>query len=378
VTKLHAHVYKGAMLSAVLKKRADASGPVAAAAKPQAAANRGSRLIVRNLPWDAGEQDLRALFLPFGPIHAVHVPSTTAEDGTPRGRGFAFVWMLSKADAARALAGVNGTKVRAGLAARLAEEKNKKKKDARLERKKEGAEGDADDAAAKERVVAVDWALSKDRWEEEKTKAEEAGEDTEMDEAEASGSGSGSSSSSEEGDSDDEDGGLGVDDEDSDQDADSGSDDDDERDEADAEAPVKPTLPQTDVGTTLFVRNVPYEATEDDLRQLYALHRAYIARSDPSLQLQDLRSPPLRPDHPRARDGARPRHRLRVLLEQGGRRSGTRVLRRAQGGHRARRAGGEEEPVQAAVAAHAGPVVDSGPDACTRWPYPRPRARGHA
>ena len=40
-----------------------------------------------------------------------------------------------------------------------------------------------------------------------------------------------------------------------------------ERDE-DEEAPVKPTLPDTDVGTTLFIRNVPYDATEDELRTL--------------------------------------------------------------------------------------------------------------
>lgn len=261
VSKLHAHVYKGAMLSAVLKKRADASIAVTSA-KPKAA-SRASRLIVRNLPWDAGEQDLRALFLPFGPIHSVHVPS---EVETGRGRGFAFVWMLSKADAAKALEGVNGTKVRGGLAARITEDKQKRKKDARLERKKEGGEGEGveEEAAAKERVVAVDWALSKDRWQEEKTKLDkEGGQDAEMDEA----SGSGSSASSDEDDEDREDG-LGVDDDEaSDQDA--GSDDEDDEDgRDDDDAPIKPLLPQTDVGTTLFVRNVPYEASEDDLRQL--------------------------------------------------------------------------------------------------------------
>ena len=50
-------------------------------------------------------------------------------------------------------------------------------------------------------------------------------------------------------------------------------DDDDESEhsgEEDGEDAPKdrPALPQTDVGTTLFIRNVPYDATEDDLRTL--------------------------------------------------------------------------------------------------------------
>ena len=38
--------------------------------------------------------------------------------------------------------------------------------------------------------------------------------------------------------------------------------------EEDDQRPVKPQLPQTDEGTTLFVRNIPFDATEDDLRTL--------------------------------------------------------------------------------------------------------------
>jgi nucleolar protein 4 len=33
--------------------------------------------------------------------------------------------------------------------------------------------------------------------------------------------------------------------------------------------PMKPQLPQTDTGTTLFIRNIPFIATEDELRALY-------------------------------------------------------------------------------------------------------------
>jgi nucleolar protein 4 len=230
------------------------------------------------------EQDLRALFLPFGPIYSVHIPTSALTEGEStdgdgaqtqakrRGRGFAFVWMLSKADAAKALEGVNGTTVRAGLAARLAEEKQMKKKDVRLERKNESVK-DGDDAeivaGSKERVVAVDWALSKDRWEEEKTRLEEeAVEDVEMNDAGSSESDLSDSSSED----DEDDHGLGIDDdEDSEEDENADSEDEEDERDDDDEAPVKPQLPQTDVGTTLFVRNVPYEATEDELRHLWVL-----------------------------------------------------------------------------------------------------------
>ena len=45
-------------------------------------------------------------------------------------------------------------------------------------------------------------------------------------------------------------------------------DDDSQPRSDDEEEPVKPTLPPPETGNTLFVRNVPFEATEDDLRTL--------------------------------------------------------------------------------------------------------------
>ena len=99
MTKLHAHVFKGALLSVTLKKRLDAvakpprrpAAPPTSTATPTTAAplaasvagrpagpapSRASRLIVRNLPFDVTEQDLRAVFLPYGPIYAIHIPTT--------------------------------------------------------------------------------------------------------------------------------------------------------------------------------------------------------------------------------------------------------------------------------------------------------------
>ncbi|EIW75494.1 hypothetical protein CONPUDRAFT_147133 [Coniophora puteana RWD-64-598 SS2] len=393
VNKLHAHIYKGALLSVVLKKRLDTVSTTAQPAvsssssktiayqltpgdaepsAPTPAPSRASRLIVRNLPFDISTQDLRALFLPYGPIHSIDLPlaapspstssptksrtkakpkeasddsSDDSEDDahesdgdnddesvkeeqeqqdeafpsapapakSARSKGFAFVWMLSRPDAQKALDALNGTRVRAGLAQDLARGKQMRKKDRREEekrkrgvvgvKKEEGAEGgveevkeeegekDAMDVDEKEeeggkgkpgeRTIAVDWALSKGRWEEEKARlevnAEEQG-DVEMEPA-ASGSESGSSGSESDSDGEDveedEDDELGVhdghsgseDEEDEDED---GEDEDDEDARSDGGAQQsRPQLPSTDVGTTLFVRNIPFEATEDELRTLF-------------------------------------------------------------------------------------------------------------
>ncbi|KAJ6547176.1 hypothetical protein B0H19DRAFT_1164315 [Mycena capillaripes] len=298
VGKLHAHVFKGNLLSVTLKKRLDTlAKPVAKlgkAAKAAATPSHASRLIVRNIPFNATEQDLRAVFLPYGPVYSIHIPPAdskgkkpeTEAPGPARTKGYAFVWMLSKKDAERAIEGCNGMTVRAGLAEGMVSDKQKKKKQRRVEMKmkmkdagaaqEEEDEEEADDKRAMERVIAVDWALSKDKWKEEKAKMGLG--DVEMNDASGSGSGSGSSdsdsnsSSSEDSDddsdddSDESDGHMGVHEgEDTDDDGSSGEEDDDE----DLRTPIKPQLPPPEDGTTLFVRNVPFTATEDELRTLF-------------------------------------------------------------------------------------------------------------
>lgn len=258
------------------------------------APSHANRLIVRNLPFTTTEQDLRSIFLGYGPIYSINVPFQTSPNSNGSkemvkseeeqaqsntvlklNKGFAFIWFYSRKDAEKAMEGINGTVVHAGAAEELVKGKQKKKKEKRLERKlaaaqkekerreeDDDAEGDEngereDETHKSERVVAVDWALSKDRWEEEKAKMEEKLQS----EGEEGGSGSGSESEDE---SDEEDGGLGIHDDESNE---SGSgESEDERGEDDK--PVKPQLPQTDVGTTLFIRNVSYDATEDELRTL--------------------------------------------------------------------------------------------------------------
>ncbi|KAH8103307.1 RNA-binding domain-containing protein [Cristinia sonorae] len=316
VNKLHAHVFKGSLLSVTLKKRLDGlAKPIAKAALKKLkqesteetsasssksvvpAPSRASRLIVRNLPWNITEQDLRSVFLPYGPIHSIHIPLAPPKesevkpegDAKPRQKGYAFVWMLSKKDAEKAVEGANGTKVSAGMADALVRDKQKKKKLRREEKKikeiekarkekaaketKEGGEdeeeGDEEQSegeveeVASERVIAVDWALSKEKWEEAKTKMqEEEYEQASGEEDEEKVSGSGEEDSGDESDSH-----IGVHEgDDSD-----GSEDDDDDDKMDVDEPPtgRPTLPPPETGTTLFVRNVPFEATEEELRTTF-------------------------------------------------------------------------------------------------------------
>jgi nucleolar protein 4 len=276
VKKLHAHIFKGSIISATLKKRVDnfqkpiaststhassSSSPTKPESNPKTAPSRANRLIVRNLPFDIKEEDIKATFLPYGPIHSIDIPKT--EEG--RVKGFAFVWMMSKGDAQRALEKCNGTKIRAGVAEQLVQAKQKKKKQVRIEERisKEKArkeqERAEEEVAGVERVIAVDWSLSKDRWEEEKAKMDVDG-DSEMGEDDSENE----DGSESEGDSGSESGS--VEEEDSGESSAGGSDEEDE--EAEGEKPQKPQLPIPEAGTTLFVRNIPFEATDDELRVL--------------------------------------------------------------------------------------------------------------
>ena len=214
------------------------------------------------------------MFLPYGPIYSIHIPSSAqvpveaSEKSDGRGNkntkaGFAFVWMLSKKDAERAIEGCNGMIIKAGMADGMVSDKQKRKKQRREEKKqsiKVEDEGDVvkvDDKSklAAERVIAVDWALSKGKWEEEKAKMVKEDDDVKAE----SDSSADESSESESSESDDSDLDHAID----------GSGDGGEPEDDDDDTEVKPArsqLPPPEMGTILFVRNVPFTATEDDLR----------------------------------------------------------------------------------------------------------------
>jgi nucleolar protein 4 len=232
---------------------------------------------VRNLPFDITEQDLRAIFLPYGPVHSIHIPTGKADDDgkKAKAKGFAFVWMLSKKDAEIALEKCNGMAVRAGIAEVMATDKQKKKKVRREEKKRQEAVKVEDDEKGKEdqdtpteeRVIAVDWALSKEKWQEEQAKMD-VDDEGDADTASVKSEDASDSESDEESD-DDENLGVHVE---SGEEQDTSDDEDDLDTEAGEEKPAKPQLPPPETGTTLFVRNVPFAATEDELRTLYVLY----------------------------------------------------------------------------------------------------------
>ena len=65
-------------------------------------------LFVGNMSFQTTEADLTALFRPFGQVGRVHI-ATDRETG--RARGFAFVEMPIDAEAAKAIAGLDGKEV---------------------------------------------------------------------------------------------------------------------------------------------------------------------------------------------------------------------------------------------------------------------------
>ncbi|KAG8221477.1 hypothetical protein J3R82DRAFT_1690 [Butyriboletus roseoflavus] len=297
VSKLHAHVFKGSLLSVTLKKRLDNLAKTSIKKTTSGTTpSRASRLIVRNLPFDVTEQDLRAIFLPYGPIHSVHIPLAEVDDVKseddaetkglskgPRSKGFAFVWMLSKKDAESALEKCNGVKVVAGMASDIVSDKQKRKKQRREDKKRQNIkteDGKGEEAVeepeqigsgGKVRVIAVDWALSKERWVKEKAKlgevADEVENEVEMVDAESD------TSAGEDSEAGSEHEQLGLHKESSGDE--SGEDEDEDEDtvpperDSDDGLPQKPQLPHTNTGSTLFIRNIPFTATEDEIRTLF-------------------------------------------------------------------------------------------------------------
>lgn len=297
VSKLHAHQFKGAQLSVGLKKRLEGALRLEQHMRPdtlkkhqsmkqkieelngqawnvnqnRAGLSRESRVIIRNLPFDITLEDLRAIFLPYGPIYDITVPTKQSEgeeSKPPRGRGFAFVWFVSRADAARAIEAVNGVSLRHGAAEQAALKKAKGKKGREVAKE---ALDKVQASAQPARPVAVDWSLSQKDWlaraEEEPTEEPEStqtptkrprseGDDEDVSQEENSSSDSGDSDSDSDSDS-----------ESSDANTEPESDDEDEQADESSKPPNK--LATTDTGTILFIRNLPYQATEQELKDLF-------------------------------------------------------------------------------------------------------------
>jgi nucleolar protein 4 len=238
--------------------------------KAESKRKRTSRVIIRNLSFHATERHVRsAMEASFGPVASIDLPTVPVlpsedvdnkkDDGgkgkqrrplvLPRHRGFAFVTFASAADARKAVAGSSG-------------------------------EGGAE-VKIKNRPVAIDFSVSKmehrriakegeeKREEEDKSDSESVAEEEEVEGGECK-------------DEDDEE--VGSEDEDDGSDSDSdGDDDDDDEEEDDGDgkseaedvedddataAPAREHDP-TEARRTLFLRNVPFDATRHDVFDLF-------------------------------------------------------------------------------------------------------------
>lgn len=219
---------------------------------------------MRNLHFAIISIDLFAAFSPCGAIQSIDIPI----DNHGKGRGFAFVWFIHQKSAELALKRINGKLLYPGFGAERIKEGGEGKKQTRQRLKKEGEE-----LKDQGRPVAVDWAVSKDQFE---NAQQQAG-----DEKAASSSSNSNDTKADvvqevSGDSSEEDFSAIEDnpiEEDSDEEV--GEDYDGDSDitpvqESEEENSVTDNnkQKQKDVGTTLFVRNVQFEATEDELYTL--------------------------------------------------------------------------------------------------------------
>ena len=195
-------------------------------------AKQPPKLIVRNLPWTIKQpKQLEKLFLSYGKVKQAYIPRKSG--GLLA--GFGFVLMRGRANAEKAIAGVNGKEV----------------------------DG---------RTIAVDWAVKKEDY--EKGVAEE--EDEEVAGAE------------DEAEDEESDGGVDVDEEDEesvgddkdpededDEEMDEDDDDEDEDEEMDEEMDEEEQEQQKmhreeDKSATLFVRNLPFNCTDEDLEDHFS------------------------------------------------------------------------------------------------------------
>lgn len=188
-------------------------------------ARQPPKLIVRNLPWTIkNPKQLEKLFLSYGKVKQAYIPRKSG--GLMA--GFGFVLMRGRPNAEKAIAGVNGKEI----------------------------DG---------RTIAVDWAVKKDEYEKTATgEEEEVGEEQEDDEDEGSDGGACVDDDEEESvgddkDSQDEDEMDDEDDEDDDEDGDMDEEMDDEEDEEPKQHRSE------DKSATLFIRNLPFNCTDEDL-----------------------------------------------------------------------------------------------------------------
>ncbi|EOD48229.1 putative ribosome biogenesis protein [Neofusicoccum parvum UCRNP2] len=176
-----------------------------------------SKLIIRNLPWSIKTEDqLTKMFLSYGKVKATVLPKK--KNGMLAGYG--FVTLRGRKNAEKALEAVNGKEI----------------------------DG---------RALAVDWSVDKETWQKvQDDAAQENGESADEDDDKAA---------QDEGEDDEDDD---VEDEEDDEDSEDEEDDDDEERYIDEEEEQKAPRTQNFYGSsTLFIRNLPFTCTDEDLEE---------------------------------------------------------------------------------------------------------------
>jgi len=228
---------------------------------------KAGRLIIRNLAFSATQKIIKKAFEKIGPVVEMHLPPKAGQkDGSTSDshRGFGFVQFSEFANAERAIAELNGSKICGrGIAVDWAVDArvygNLKEQEVKTQEKssgKDGAKSSKDDIGASKKRSKKE--LEEEDAEDEDEEEEE--EDDEKDESEAEDEGAKNKKEVEKAkkfleESDDE-----------------------EEDEPKAKADTadkKTDLPLRKVGfdveegRTLFVRNVPFDAGQADVRELF-------------------------------------------------------------------------------------------------------------
>ncbi|KAI1766034.1 RNA-binding domain-containing protein [Hypoxylon sp. FL1150] len=210
-----------------------------------AEARKAPKLIIRNLPWSIkSSNQLAALFQSYGKVKYADLPNAKGKLS-----GFGFVTMRGRKNAENAMSAINGKTV----------------------------DG---------RTLAVDWAVDKQTWEQQKHEPHDdpPKKDTKAaDPADASDNSQAEDENEDEGEKkddgdDEEDEDIknfmknhmeNLEDEDSEADPEADEDDEDEdEDEEDAGAPANKSASKhmTDNKTTLFIRNLPFTTTDAELK----------------------------------------------------------------------------------------------------------------
>nr|XP_054774952.1 RNA-binding protein 28-like isoform X2 [Lytechinus pictus] len=226
---------------------------------------RRSRLIVRNLPFKCTEDKLKSVFEAFGTVTEISIPMKENKS-----MGFGFVQFDHLSRAAKALKQMNGKQIMNRTVAVDWTVPRTEYLQA-LQKTKDSTPKDSDDGVS-------------DEEEEMEEEHDSNHRDMVVDEEEDSDEGS-SQDSDVDDDSDMENKDEDIDDEDDDMNSDDDDEEDEEEDdeEEDEEVedenltkdrvkghPFKKPIEDVQEGKTLFIRNVPYDSTDDDVSALFA------------------------------------------------------------------------------------------------------------